>query len=60
MPEDYFGERVAERYDERYADQSELPSSTPSSRSWRISPARGRAALLGERVHAALAAAGRT
>jgi hypothetical protein len=23
MPEDYFGERVAERYDERYADRSD-------------------------------------
>ena len=47
MPEDHFGERVAERFDERYADRPTLPSSTPSLPSWRIAPAIGAALELG-------------
>ena len=44
MPEDYFGERVAERYDERYAYQSD-PALLDPIVSFLAELARGRAAL---------------
>src|SRR3712207_6644920 len=44
MPKDYFGERVAERYDERYADRSD-PALVDPIVSFLADLARGRAAL---------------